>query len=152
MRCPECLHDESKVIDSRPAEHKIRRRRECLKCAERFTTYEIIEDISVMVKKRDGSVESFNRQKLTERVLRATAKRPNVSSKQVDSLVEGVHAHFKFTLQKEVPSAKIGEFVMRRLKAIDEVAYVRFASVYRQFNDTQSFISLIQEMNEEEPE
>ena len=145
MICPDCGYNDSKVIDSRPAETKIRRRRECLKCTGRFTTYELIEDIPLMVVKKDNTIEAFSARKLTERVLRATTKRP-VKTKTVESMVDGIHAHFKNNLQREVTSDQIGELVMRRLKDIDHVAYVRFVSVYREFDDIDGFVKLISEM------
>lgn len=151
MICPDCGFNDSKVIDSRPAESKIRRRRECLNpnCAGRFTTYETIEDIPVMVAKKDGTIEPFDAHKLTERVLRATIKRP-VKLKTVENMVESIHTYFKNNLQREVTSGKIGEIVLRRLKDIDLVAYVRFASVYREFEDIDSFVKTISELNAEE--
>jgi len=145
MICPDCAHNDSKVIDSRPAESKIRRRRECLKCQTRFTTYETIEDIPIMVVKKDGSIEPFDARKITERVLRATVKRP-VKLKAVENMVDNIQLHFKNNLQKEVTSYKIGEIVLRRLKDIDHVAYVRFASVYREFDDIESFVKIISEL------
>ena len=114
MICPECGYNDSKVIDSRPAESKIRRRRECLECSNRFTTYEIIEDIPVMVIKKDGTIEPFDSQKLTDKLLRATIKRP-VKLKTIENLVDSMLVHFKNNLQREVTSDKIGEFVLRRL-------------------------------------
>ena len=148
MICPECSYNDSKVIDSRPSESKIRRRRECLKCNSRFTTYEIIEDIPLMVAKKDGSIEPFDARKLTERVLRATVKRP-VKLKTVENMVENIQVYFKNNLQREVTSAQIGDIVLRRLKEIDHVAYVRFASVYREFDDIESFIRFISELRSE---
>ncbi|MCL1831903.1 MAG: transcriptional regulator NrdR [Oscillospiraceae bacterium] len=145
MICPECGFNDSKVIDSRPAESKIRRRRECLKCNQRFTTYETIEDMPIMVVKKDGTIEPFDAQKLTERVLRATVKRP-VKLKTVEAMVEKVQQFFKNNLQREVTSDKIGEAVLRHLKDIDLVAYVRFASVYREFDDIDSFVKTISEL------
>ena len=148
MICPECGYNDSKVIDSRPADTKIRRRRECLKCFNRFTTYEIIEDIPLMVVKKDNSVEPFNPQKLTERVLRATVKRP-VKLKTVEAMVDTIQSQFKNTLQKEVSSEKIGEMVLQKLKDIDHVAYIRFASVYREFNDAESFSEILEQLKTE---
>ena len=147
MKCPECNYEDSKVIDSRPSDnnHKIRRRRECIKCSTRFTTYEHIEDIPVMVVKKDNTIEPFDTRKLTERVLRATIKRP-VKLKTVENMVEGIHLGLKNTFQREIASARIGELVMQQLKRIDHVAYVRFASVYREFDDIDSFVKLISEM------
>ncbi|MCL2754494.1 MAG: transcriptional regulator NrdR [Oscillospiraceae bacterium] len=145
MICPDCGYNDSKVVDSRPAESKIRRRRECLDCTARFTTYETIEDLPLMVVKKDGSIEPFDARKLTERVLRATVKRP-VKVKAVENMVDNIQVFFKNNLQKEVTSYKIGEIVLRRLKDIDSVAYVRFASVYREFDDIESFVKTISEL------
>jgi transcriptional repressor NrdR len=148
MICPDCGFNDSKVIDSRPAESKIRRRRECLECTARFTTYETIEDIPIMVVKKDGTIEPFDARKLTERVLRAVVKRP-VKLKAVEAMVESIQLHFKNNLQREVTSYKIGEIVLRRLKDLDLVAYVRFASVYREFDDIDSFVKIIVELQAE---
>ncbi|MDR0197060.1 MAG: transcriptional regulator NrdR [Oscillospiraceae bacterium] len=148
MKCPGCGYNDSKVIDSRPAENRIRRRRECLKCAERFTTYEIIEDMPVMVVKKDKTIEPFDSEKLMKGLLRATIKRP-VKLKAVENIVEDIQADFKNNLQREVDSEKIGEIVLRKLKDIDRVAYVRFASVYREFDDVESFIKVISELSSE---
>lgn len=149
MKCPECGYDDSKVIDSRPTEDKIRRRRECLKCKARFTTYEVIENIPLMVIKKDNSIEPFNRQKLIDRVLRATIKRP-VKLETVEKMVDEIVNDLKNKLQREVTSDKIGEEVLHKLKGIDHVAYIRFASVYRDFNDVESFVKIISELSEEE--
>lgn len=145
MRCPECGFDDSKVIDSRPADDKIRRRRECLQCKSRFTTYEVIESMPLMVIKKDHSIEPFNRQKLIERVLRATVKRP-VKLETVENMVDEIVNDLKNNLQREVSSDKIGEAVLHKLKDIDDVAYIRFASVYRDFSDAESFMKIIGEM------
>ena len=147
MKCPECGCDESRVIDSRPTENKIRRRRECVNCNFRFTTYEIIEEIPLMVIKKDHSIEPFDREKLVERVLRATVKRP-VNLEAIENMVEEVAAELKNSLQREVTSDKIGELVLHKLKDIDHVAYIRFASVYREFNDLDSFMQIISELAE----
>lgn len=149
MKCPECGYEDSKVIDSRPSEDKIRRRRECLKCKARFTTYEVIENIPLMVIKKDNSIEPFNRQKLIDRVLRATVKRP-VKLETVEKMVDEIVNDLKNKLQREVTSEKIGEAVLLKLKDIDKVAYIRFASVYREFNDIDSFMKIITELSEEE--
>ncbi|HBH94381.1 MAG TPA: transcriptional repressor NrdR [Ruminococcaceae bacterium] len=149
MKCPECGYEDSKVIDSRPTEDKIRRRRECLKCKARFTTYEVIENIPLMVIKKDNSIEPFNRQKLIDRVLRATVKRP-VKLETVEKMVDDIVNELKNKLQREVTSDKIGETVLHKLKSIDHVAYIRFASVYRDFNDIDSFMKIITELSEEE--
>ncbi|MGN0700921.1 MAG: transcriptional regulator NrdR [Oscillospiraceae bacterium] len=148
MKCPECGWEDSRVIDSRPTENKVRRRRECAKCNFRFTTYEIIEEIPLMVIKRDHSIEPFDREKLIERVLRATVKRP-VNLETVENMVEEIAAELKNTLQREITSAKIGEMVLHKLKDIDHVAYIRFASVYKDFTDLDSFMKIISELNED---
>ena len=131
MKCPECGCEESKVIDSRPTENKVRRRRECIQCGFRFTTYEIIEDIPLMVIKKDNSIEPFDRQKLVDRLCRAAVKRP-VKLETIENMVD----------------EKIGEMVLHKLKAIDVVAYIRFASVYKDFNDVDGFVKIISELQE----
>ena len=140
MKCPFCGYEESKVIDSRPTDEgeRIRRRRECLKCAKRFTTYEMIESLPIVVIKKDGSRETFDRQKLLTGMLRACEKRP-VSIEMLDRAISDIETVIQNSLDREVSSDKIGELVMEKLKEIDEVAYVRFASVYRQFTDLNSF-------------
>ena len=142
MRCPFCAYEESKVIDSRPTDEgeKIRRRRECLKCSKRFTTYEMIETMPIVVIKRDKSREAFNREKLMNGMLRACEKRP-VSIETLETAINDIEAIIQNSLDREVSSEKIGELVMEKLKDIDEVAYVRFASVYRSFKDVNSFMS-----------
>lgn len=147
MKCPECSCEESKVIDSRPTENKVRRRRECIQCGYRFTTYEIIEEVPLMVIKKDNSIEPFDREKLVERLCRATVKRP-VTLDTIENMVEGIAAELKNSLQREVTSDKIGELVLHRLKDIDHVAYIRFASVYRDFGDVDSFMKIISELTE----
>ena len=137
MKCPECGCEESKVIDSRPTENKVRRRRECIQCGFRFTTYEIIEDIPLMVIKKDNSIEPFDRQKLVDRLCRAAVKRP-VKLETIENMVDEIAAELKNSLQREVTSEKIGEMVLHKLKAIDVVAYIRFASVYKDFNDVSN--------------
>jgi transcriptional repressor NrdR len=141
MKCPYCGFDESKVIDSRPADdgERIRRRRECLGCHKRFTTHEVIESVPIIVVKRDKSREVFDRNKLTAGILRACEKRP-VSIEQVDTLVDSIESSLQSSLDREVTSQSIGELTMEQLKNIDEVAYVRFASVYRQFKDINTFM------------
>lgn len=141
MKCPYCGYEESKVIDSRPTDEgeRIRRRRECLKCAKRFTTYEMIENLPIVVIKKDGSRETFDRQKLLTGMLRACEKRP-VSIEMLDKAINDIEAVIQNSLDREVQSDKIGELVMEKLKDIDEVAYVRFASVYRQFKDINTFM------------
>ena len=148
MKCPECGYEDSKVIDSRPAENKIRRRRECLSCKCRFTTYEMVETIPLMVVKKDNTIEPFDRDKLINRLARATVKRP-VQIEDLEKMVEDIVQELKNQFRREVSSDEIGELVLRRLKDIDKVAYIRFASVYRDFNDIDSFVSIISELNEE---
>ena len=141
MKCPFCGFMESKVIDSRPTDEgeRIRRRRECLNCQKRFTTYEIIESLPLIVIKRDKTREIFDREKLLNGLLRACQKRP-VSVDTLENLVDEIEASLQNSLEREVTSEKIGAMVMDRLKDIDEVSYVRFASVYRQFKDINTFM------------
>ncbi len=141
MKCPFCGFTDSKVIDSRPAEDSttIRRRRECLECQKRFTTYEIIERMPLVVIKRDGSRESFDKVKIINGVIRACEKRP-VTMTQIETLAEEIELELRGRLESEVKSEVIGEMVMARLKDLDEVAYVRFASVYRSFKDINTFM------------
>ena len=141
MKCPFCGYEESKVIDSRPTDEgeRIRRRRECLECNKRFTTYEIIESLPIIVIKKDKSREAFSRDKLLNGLMRACEKRP-VSIDTLDKLISDIEMKIQNSLDREVSSDKIGELVMERLKDVDEVAYVRFASVYRQFKDINTFM------------
>lgn len=141
MKCPFCGYTDSKVIDSRPAEDgtTIRRRRECLDCQKRFTTYEVIERMPLMVIKRDGSRESFDRVKIINGVVRACEKRP-VTMAQIETVADEIEQELRGRLESEVKTEKIGEMVMLRLKNLDEVAYVRFASVYRSFKDINTFM------------
>ncbi len=141
MKCPFCSYEESKVIDSRPTDEgeKIRRRRECISCGKRFTTYEIIESVPIIVVKKDKSRQAFDRVKLFNGMLRACEKRP-VSIEQIDRVVSEIEAELQNSLDREVTSVHIGELVMDKLKGLDEVAYVRFASVYRQFKDINTFM------------
>ena len=141
MKCPFCGFEESKVIDSRPTDEgqRIRRRRECLNCGKRFTTYEIIESLPIIVIKKDKSRETFNRDKLMTGLLRACEKRP-VSIDMLDNMIDEIETVLQNSLDREVSCEKIGELVMEKLKTIDEVAYVRFASVYRQFKDINTFM------------
>ncbi len=148
MKCPECAYEDSKVIDSRPTDNKIRRRRECLVCKCRFTTYEIVENIPLMVVKRNDSIEPFDRQKLIDRLLRAAVKRP-IKLETLENMVEDIVSELKNQFQREVSSDKIGEIVLRKLKDIDHVAYIRFASVYRDFNDVESFMKIITELSDD---
>jgi len=142
MKCPFCGYEESKVIDSRPTDEgqRIRRRRECLECNKRFTTYEIIESLPIIVIKKDKSRETFNREKLMTGLLRACEKRP-VSIDMLDNMIDEIEVIIQNSLDREVSSERIGELVMDKLKKIDEVAYVRFASVYRQFKDINTFMN-----------
>ncbi len=141
MRCPFCSCEESKVIDSRPTDEgeRIRRRRECTSCQKRFTTYEIIESVPVIVVKKDKSREVFDRNKLFNGLLRACEKRP-VPLEKIDAAVNEIEATLQNSLDREVTSVHIGELAMDKLKDLDEVAYVRFASVYRQFKDINTFM------------
>ena len=147
MRCPFCGYEESKVIDSRPTDEgeRIRRRRECLSCAKRFTTYEIIETVPVIVIKKDKSRESFDRNKLLGGLLRACEKRP-VTLDTLEHAVDEIEAKLQNSLDREVTSGTIGEYAMEKLKEIDEVAYVRFASVYRQFKDINTFMDELRKL------
>ncbi len=142
IKCPYCGYEESKVIDSRPTDEgkRIRRRRECLECSKRFTTYEVIESLPIIVIKKDKSRETFNREKLMTGLLRACEKRP-VSIDTLDNVIDEIETIIQNSLDREVSSEKIGELVMEKLKKVDEVAYVRFASVYRQFKDINTFMS-----------
>ena len=142
MKCPFCSYEESKVIDPRPTDEgeRIRRRRECLNCQKRFTTYEVIESLPIIVIKKDKSREVFNREKLLNGLLRACEKRP-VSLEDLEKLIDGIELSLQNSLDREVSSERIGELVMDGLKDIDEVAYVRFASVYRQFKDIGTFMT-----------
>ncbi|MBO5019632.1 MAG: transcriptional regulator NrdR [Clostridia bacterium] len=142
MKCPFFGYEESKVIDSRPTDEgeKIRRRRECLKCTKRFTTYEMIESLPIIVIKRDKSREVFNREKLMNGMLRACEKRP-VAIETLEKAIDDIESVIQNSLDREVSSEKIGELVMQKLSDIDEVAYVRFASVYRQFKDINTFMN-----------
>lgn len=141
MKCPFCGYLESKVMDSRPTDEgeKIRRRRECLSCKKRFTTYEAIETVPIMVIKKDKSLESFNRAKLTTGIIRACEKRP-VTVEQIEQIVANIESELQNSMNKQVTSLEIGNLVMEQLKNLDDVAYVRFASVYRQFGDLNEFM------------
>jgi len=145
VKCPFCGYEESKVIDSRPADdgERIRRRRECIKCGKRFTTYEIIESVPIIVVKKDKSRQVFDRQKLFNGMIKACEKRP-VTSETIERAVSDIETQLQNSLDREVTSIQIGELAMEKLKDIDDVAYVRFASVYRQFRDINTFM---QELN-----
>ena len=142
MRCPYCGYRESKVVDSRPADEgaSIRRRRECLSCEKRFTTYETVEYLPMVVIKKDGSRQSFDRSKLLNGMIRACEKRP-VSFDTLEKIAEEIEQTLQNDMDREVPSTRIGEMVMDRLKDLDSVAYVRFASVYREFKDVNTFMN-----------
>ena len=140
MRCPFCAHSESKVVDSRPTDEgiSIRRRRECLSCGQRFTTYETIESVPLVVVKKDGSRQSFDRSKVLHGLGKACEKRP-VPMARLEAAVNDIEQQLQNSLNREIKSQYIGELVMEKLKEVDEVAYVRFASVYRQFKDIETF-------------
>lgn len=150
MRCPFCNYEETKVVDSRPADqgNMIRRRRECFECAKRFTTFEKIESIPLMVIKKDKSLEPFDREKLINGLLKACEKRP-VSIEQIEAVADDIEAQIRNTLKREIESQEIGEMIMDRLKDLDEIAYVRFASVYRQFKDVNTFINELKKLLKE---
>ena len=141
MKCPFCFNDESKVVDSRSTDDNttIRRRRECTKCNKRYTTYEKIEDIPVLVIKRDLARENFNKEKIINGLIIACQKRP-VSRKQIEEIAEDIEKKISNKMLTEIESETIGEMVMEKLKEIDEISYVRFASVYRQFKDINTFM------------
>ncbi|MBP3330476.1 MAG: transcriptional regulator NrdR [Clostridia bacterium] len=151
MKCPFCSYEESKVIDSRPADdgERIRRRRECIKCGKRFTTYEIIESVPIVVVKKDKSRQVFDRQKLFNGMIKACEKRP-VTTDDIDKAVNDIELQLQNSLDREVTSIQIGELAMEKLKAIDDVAYVRFASVYRQFRDINTFMQELNKLLEKE--
>lgn len=147
MKCPYCLSEDSKVLDSRSAEdsNSIRRRRECLKCGKRFTTYETVEFTPMLVIKRDKSRQPFDPEKIKRGLIKACEKRP-VSLTQIEKICEEIEKELQNSLLQEIPSQDIGEKVMEKLKPIDEVSYVRFASVYRQFKDITNFIKFLNEI------
>ena len=151
MRCPFCANPESKVIDSRPADEgaSIRRRRECLACHKRFTTYEMMESLPLMVVKKDGSRQSCDRNKVLSGLIRACEKRP-VSFDTLENIVNEVEQSLQNELKQEISSAEIGELVMDKLKKVDQVAYVRFASVYRQFKDIDTFMAELNKLLEDQ--
>ena len=142
MKCPYCGYSESKVIDSRPADEgaSIRRRRECLSCSKRFTTYETVESLPMVVVKKDGSRQSFDRRKVLGGMIRACEKRP-VPLAELEKIAEEIEQDLQNSMEREVSTEAIGERVMDRLRSVDQVAYVRFASVYRQFKDIDTFMA-----------
>lgn len=149
MRCPFCGYGESKVIDSRPTDEneRIRRRRECLQCGKRFTTYEIIEDVPIIVVKKDKSREVFDRNKILKGMLRACEKR-HVTIDDLEEKIGEIETALQSSVDREVTSARIGELIMEKLKDIDEVAYVRFASVYKEFDSAESFREELDKLND----
>lgn len=151
MKCPYCGFNESKVIDSRPTEddEKIRRRRECLSCGKRFTTYEIVETTPLMVIKKDHSRQIFDREKLMLGIIRACDKRP-VTSEMIIGVVDRIEQNYVNRMLREVSSEELGEAVLLELKKLDKVAYIRFASVYRDFSDVTTFINELQKLQKEE--
>ncbi|MDD3705095.1 MAG: transcriptional regulator NrdR [Clostridiaceae bacterium] len=150
MKCPYCGYNESKVVDSRPTveEAAIRRRRECERCAKRFTTYEKIEEMPLIIVKKDGSRESYQRNKMLNGILRACEKRP-ISVSTIEETADEIEKELYNSMEKEIDSKKIGEMVMSRLKKLDDVAYVRFASVYRQFKDINIFLEELNKLIDE---
>ena len=144
MNCPFCRYSDSKVIDSRPSDDRIRRRRECIKCHGRFTTYEVVEMPLLMVEKRDGSFQPFDRNKLITGIFSAIKKRP-VTIDQVSDIADYVENHYANALKTIAKSREIGELVLNRLRELDPIAYIRFASVYEDFTDTESFVAKISE-------
>lgn len=151
MKCPYCAYLDSKVVDSRPTEdgEKIRRRRECLGCGRRFTTYEVVETTPLVVVKKDKSRQMFDRNKLLAGLLRACEKRP-VSVDTLDRLVDSIEQGYANQLVKEVTSRELGEYVLKMLKELDKVAYIRFASVYRDFSDVDTFMEELRQLQAEE--
>lgn len=147
MRCPYCSHGEDKVVDSRSSKdgRAIRRRRECLRCGQRFTTYEYIENVSLTIIKNDQRREPYDRQKLMQGIIAACKKRP-ISLKKIESIVDKIEDTIEKSGRLEIPSSEIGQLVMKELYELDEVAYVRFASVYRKFKDVSEFISEVKEI------
>ena len=151
MKCPYCGYQESKVVDSRHSDDNtsIRRRRECLSCQKRFTTYETVESLPMVVVKKDMSRQSFDRSKILNGMVRACEKRP-VSVDTLDQLVDTIEQSYANNLVKEVSSRELGEYVLKKLKELDKVAYIRFASVYRDFSDVATFMEELRKLQEEE--
>ncbi len=145
MRCPFCLRSETKVVDSRESDDSVRRRRECLKCEKRFTTYERIESVHLTVVKRDGRREVFSRDKILRGILLACEKRP-ISRERIEHLIDGIEADLRQSKRSEIPSRSIGTIVMKHLQTLDDVAYVRYASVYRSFKDPSQFVDEIKKL------
>ena len=153
MKCPKCGYNESKVIDSRPAEEgaSIRRRRECLSCQNRFTTYETVEKLPLLVIKKDKTRQTFDKNKLLNGIIEACHKRP-ITLEQMENVVNEIEIELQNSLTHEVPSSKIGVLVMERLKELDDVAYVRFASVYREFKDLDTFMRELEKLKSQKNE
>lgn len=150
MRCPSCGHSESKVIDSRPnGDTEIRRRRQCLSCGQRFTTYEILEAVPIVVIKKDGSRQFFDRNKIMNGLVKACYKRP-VTPDSMKRLINSIEGELRSSSKQEIPTEEIGKMVMQKLKMLDEVAYVRFASVYREFKDVETFMQELEHLKNKE--
>lgn len=145
MRCPFCNYEDTKVIDSRPADNKKRRRRECVNCSKRFTTYEVVEIPLLSVQKRDGTFELFDKEKLMRGICSAVTKRP-ITIEQVQQIVEQIELTCANEMRNQITSMEIGDMVLERLKVLDDVAYIRFASVYKDFSDVDSFVQSISEL------
>lgn len=148
MKCPYCGFEDTKVIDLRPADSKKRRRRECTNCSKRFTTYEIVEVPLLMVQKKDGTFEPFKRNKLIDGIYNAIKKRP-ISIDEVNNLVDEIENFYANEMKTQIHSNEIGDMVLEKLKKLDLIAYIRFASVYKDFTDVESFIRIISELNEQ---
>ena len=150
MRCPYCNHPESKVVDSRPSDEgtSIRRRRECLECHKRFTTYETIESLPLVIIKKDGNRQSFDRSKILASMLKSCEKR-SVPVAVLEQIATEIEQTLQNEMNREIPSSRVGQLVMEKLKGVDEVAYVRFASVYRQFKDINTFMEELTRLLEE---
>ncbi len=153
MNCPFCSYNDSKVIDSRPTDEgqAIRRRRECMSCAKRFTTYEKVDEIPLIVVKKNGNREPYNRNKILNGVIRSCEKRP-VSIKDIEDLVDGIEKQIYNTMEREITTELIGNLVIDKIKDLDEVAYVRFASVYREFKDINTFMDEVKKILSEKTE
>ena len=147
MKCPFCSHNESKVVDSRPTDEgqAIRRRRECIACAKRFTTYEKIDEIPLIVVKKNGNRESYNKNKILNGVIKSCEKRP-VSLQDIEELVDGIEKQLYNTMEREITTEFIGNLVIEKIKELDEIAYVRFASVYREFKDINTFMDEVKKI------
>ena len=148
MHCPYCGHEDSKVTDSRNAENGIRRRRECMRCGLRFTTYERVQSTALLIAKRDGRREDYNREKLTNSIRTACTKRP-IPNRDMEKLVEDIEGELQKLGNAEIRSTAVGEMVMERLRKLDRVAYIRFASVYRDFQDLESFEEMVRDLRDE---